>query len=182
MIDYELKIVLLGDENTGKSKFYRNIIINKIIDSGQYVPTIATCFMIKIIHFKNKIFKINLWDTTGQEQFNNLLTLYARGSDVYLLFYNSLNRKSFKRVDKILKKMKENNPKKNAIYILIESKYDLKIESNIDKSIVTEEEALEYADKNNLLFCHLSNKEKYKKEIDEIIVKILNQYLNKKLY
>ena len=115
MIDYELKVVLLGDENTGKSKFYRNVIINKIIDSGQYVPTIATCFMIKIIRFKNKIFKINLWDTAGQEQFNNLLTLYARGSDVYLLFYNSLNRKSFKRVDKILKTMKENNPKKNAI-------------------------------------------------------------------
>ena len=182
MIDYELKVVLLGDENTGKSKFYRNVIINKIIDSGQYVPTIATCFMIKIIHFKNKIFKINLWDTAGQEQFNNLLTLYARGSDVYLLFYNSLNRKSFKRVDKILKTMKENNPKKNAIYILIESKYDLKIESNIDKNIVTEEEALEYAEKNDMLFCHLSGGERYKREINEIIVKILNEYFNKILY
>ena len=175
MIDYELKIVLLGEENTGKSKFYRNIIINDIFDSGQYVSTIATCFMIKIIHFKNKIFKIKIWDTTGREEFNNLLTLYAKGSDVYLLFYNSLNRKSFKRVDKILKAMKENNPKKNAIYILICCKYDLKVEPYTN--VVTEEEVLEYADKNNLLFCHLSNKEEYKKEITGILSKILNEYL-----
>ena len=46
MIDYEIKIVFLGDENTGKSKFFRNIVINKLIDSEQYVPTMGACFMI----------------------------------------------------------------------------------------------------------------------------------------
>ena len=98
MINYEIKIVLLGDENTGKSKFFRNIVINKLIDSEQYVPTMGACFMIKVIKYKEKIFEISLWDTTGQEQFNNLLIMYAKNSDVYLLFYNPLSRKSFERI------------------------------------------------------------------------------------
>ena len=180
MINYEIKIVLLGDENTGKSKFFRNIVINKLIDSEQYVPTMGACFMIKVIKYKEKIFEISLWDTTGQEQFNNLLIMYAKNSDVYLLFYNPLSRKSFERIKNILNIMKLNEQKKDSIYILIESKYDIKKENDTNKNIVSEEEALEYADKNNLVFCHLSNKVEYEKGINEIFSKILNLYLKNK--
>ena len=106
--------------------------------------------------------------------------MYAKNSDVYLLFYNPLSRKSFERIKNILNIMKLNEQKKDSIYILIESKYDIKKENDTNKNIVSEEEALEYADKNNLVFCHLSNKVEYEKGINEIFSKILNLYLKNK--
>ena len=52
------------------------------------------------------------------------------------------------------------NAKKNTLFVLIRSRYDEYLESNENKKIISDEEALEYADLNNLFFVHLSNYEK----------------------
>ena len=45
--------------------------------------------------------------------------------------------------------------------------------------MISDEEILEYADKNNLSFRNLSNLEKYGSGIEEIIEDCINGYLNK---
>jgi len=45
--------------------------------------------------------------------------------------------------------------------------------------MISDEEVLEYSDKNNLLFRNLSNLEKYGSGIEEIIEDIINTYLHK---
>ena len=52
------------------------------------------------------------------------------------------------------------NVNNNPIFVLIRSRYDECLEKNDNKNIVSDEEALEYADLNNLYFAHLSNFEK----------------------
>ena len=49
---------------------------------------------------------------------------------------------------------------KNTLFALIRSRYDEYSETNENKKIISDEEALEYADLNNLFFTHLSNYEK----------------------
>ena len=52
------------------------------------------------------------------------------------------------------------NVNKNTLFVLLRSRYDECLEKNENKKIISDEEALEYADLNNLLFANLSNYEK----------------------
>ena len=49
----------------------------------------------------------------------------------------------------------------SAFIVLVRSRYDECLKNNDNKIIVSDEEALEFADSNNIYFTHLSNFEKY---------------------
>ncbi len=72
---------------------------------------------------------------------------------------------------------------KKQIIILVRNKYDLEIskESKIN-DFVSDEETLEFADKNNIKFAHVSSIDKYENGIKELLALVLNQILmNKKI-
>ena len=46
---------------------------------------------------------------------------------------------------------------------------------------VSDEEALEFTDKNNIFFLHLSNSEKYETGLKNIIYFIINKYVANKI-
>ena len=64
---------------------------------------------------------------------------------------------------------------RNAIFALIRNKYDYKCRNEI-----SDEEALEFADKNNMLFFHLSLHEKNETGIKELFETVLNEYFRRK--
>ena len=71
--------------------------------------------------------------------------------------------------------MKYLNTNKKQICFLIRSKYDLNL--NLEKNeIVSDEEALEFADKNNFIFTHISSFEKYGNGIDNLFDIIFKEY------
>ena len=59
-----IKVVLLGDRSVGKSS-----IINRFI-TGQFEenlhPTVGVDYLGKNIKYKNREYRIELWDTAGQ--------------------------------------------------------------------------------------------------------------------
>ena len=65
--------------------------------------------------------------------------------------------------------------KKNTIFALIRNKYD-----NTRKEAISDEEALEFADLNNMLFFHLSLHEKNETGIKELFEKVLNEYFKRR--
>ena len=179
MIVINLTISLIGSNYTGKTKFSR-LIENKdasFIDS--YIRSMVSESLIKEIIFKDRIFRLIICDTTGSLRYIDYLRNILKNANIILIFFESLNRKTFEDVETYLNIAKNSN-QKDAIYALIESKYDLKMESKDEnKSTVSNEEILEYVEKNNLLFFHLSNNEKYEKGINEILSKILKEYIKK---
>ena len=68
------------------------------------------------------------------------------------------------------------NDNKKQIYFLIRSKYELNLNSQNDE-IVSDEEALEFADKNNLIFAHISSFENYGNGIDNLFDLILKEII-----
>ena len=64
---------------------------------------------------------------------------------------------------------------------LIRVKYDLNIKSDNNENIdfVSDEEAMEYSDKNNMIFLHISSFEKYDNGIENLLNLILKLYLLK---
>ncbi len=65
-----IKAVLVGDSEVGKTQF-SNIL------TSQYVPdqtsTISTEFSIKNFNIQEKIVRLQLWDTPGQEIYIKIL-------------------------------------------------------------------------------------------------------------
>ncbi len=71
---------------------------------------------------------------------------------------------------------------KEVVYVLVSSKYDLYINSEENNDKVSEEEALEFASNNNMLFAHISVAEKYENGINELIDKALKEYFKRKKF
>ena len=64
---------------------------------------------------------------------------------------------------------------KKIIYFLVRSKYELSLLSEKNE-IISDEEVLEFADKNNIIFTHISSFENYGNGIDNLFDLIIKEY------
>lgn len=67
----KFKIVFLGDQNTGKSSIIERFINDKFNPESNVPdiatqPTIGIDFLGRNINYKNKYYRLQLWDTAGQ--------------------------------------------------------------------------------------------------------------------
>ena len=78
----EIKLVLVGDTNVGKTSLVSRYLYNKF---GTPSATIAAQFMIKVVTFAGENYKLQIWDTAGQERFRAMAPLYYRNADVAII-------------------------------------------------------------------------------------------------
>ena len=147
-MENEIKLTIVGDENTGKTMF--SFIINKNYSYtfDEYYPSLTAQYLQKKIIFNNTIFSICIWDTAGKEKYTALSKIFFMDADIIFIFFNNNDRKSFERAKvyfELVKNKFENI--ENIIIFLIANKYDLTKGS--EENIVTDEEVFEFVDKNN---------------------------------
>ena len=118
-------------------------------------------------------------DTSGQERFKALTKYFYKDAGIILMFYDSLDKSSFERIKENFIDIKKINFSNKPIYALIRGKYDLNVKSNEYRDIITDEEVLEFADENNIIFFHLSNFEKYENGVNKIIAIVLKEYIRR---
>jgi small GTP-binding protein len=149
--DYLLKYIIIGDAAVGKS----NLLLRYV--HGQFKPeyqlTIGVEFGAKNIEISSKTFRIQIWDTAGQENFRSITRAYYKNSVCALVVYDISSRDSFNNVMSWIEDCKNQSPK-TIFIVLVGNKSDLE-----DKRQVTYEEGKELADKNELLFFESSAKE-----------------------
>ena len=179
--DYLFKFMILGASNTGKSYLTNRIYLyddySEFINSkNNIMHTIGVDFKILIIKYKNKTIKIQFWDTSGNNRFEHIASSFMRGCSSFLLCYDAYNKDSFNYIKNKYFEIK--SIYNNAVYVLIRNKYDLKINKD-NKDIVLDEEALEFADNNNIIFAHVSSIEKYEIGIIKIFELILDKIIDK---
>ena len=95
------------------------------------------------------------------------------------MFYEQKNRETFETAKRRLKSVKE-NCLYDVILVLIANKYDLNLYSIKNDDIITDEEALEFADENNIIYSHLSILENYSNGINELFEKVIKEYIKVK--
>ena len=158
--DYLLKYIIIGDAAVGKS----NLLLRYV--HGQFKPeyqlTIGVEFGAKNIEIDSKMFRIQIWDTAGQENFRSITRAYYKNSVCALVVYDISSRDSFNNVMSWIEDCKNQSPK-TIFIVLVGNKCDLE-----DKRQVTYEEGKELADKNELLFFESSAKEGT--NVDDIFV------------
>ena len=174
-----IKLLIIGGENSGKTKFIK-YYINEDIYLNAYHPSMAAQYYSKIIYFDKQKVRFDIWDTVGKENHDFLIRVFAENSGLIFIFYDSSDKASFERAKVLFNKIKEFCDVNKAIFVLISNKYDLYINSKNNLEKVSEEEALEFAINNKMLFAHISIAEKYGNGINELFDKALIEYFKRK--
>ena len=147
---YLLKYIIIGDSAVGKS----NILLRYIHDrfNEEFHSTIGVEFGAKNLDIDGKIFRIQVWDTAGQETFRSITRAYYKNSVCAFVVYDISNRTTFDNIKTWVEDCKRLSPKA-VLMILIGNKTDLE-----EKREVSYEEGSIYASKHGMLFYECSAK------------------------
>ena len=158
--DYLFKYIIIGDAAVGKS----NLLLR--YTHGQFKPeyqlTIGVEFGAKNITISNKTYRIQIWDTAGQENFRSITRAYYKNSACALVVYDITNRESFDNVSTWIEDCRNQSPQ-TIFMVLVGNKTDLELEN---KRAVSFEEGQELAEKNKMMFFETSAKSG--KNVDDI--------------
>jgi Ras-related protein Rab-2A len=146
--NYLFKYIIIGDPSVGKSNILMKYTQNKF--TQDYQATIGVEFGAKNLELQDSIFRIQIWDTAGQENFRSITRAYYKNSVCALIVYDITNRQSFDNVQNWLEDVKNQSPE-TVTSILIGNKSDL----DYDRK-VTYEEGNNLALKNGILFFETS--------------------------
>ena len=148
--NYLFKYIIIGDSAVGKSNILLRYIHDKFNDEFQ--STIGVEFGAKNLKIEDKIYRIQIWDTAGQENFRSITRAYYKNSACALVVYDISNRESFDNINTWIEDCKSQSPQ-TIFMVLVGNKNDLE-----DKRAVTIEEGKELAEKNKMMFFETSAK------------------------
>ena len=149
-IDYLFKFLIIGDELVGKSKLVLNYVDGQF--TSEYKLTLGVEIRVKDVEIKNKTYRIQIWDTAGQENFRSITRAYYKNSVCALVVYDISSRDSFNNVSTWIEDCRNQSPK-TIFMVLVGNKSDL-----ADKRQVSTEEGQELAEKYGLQFYETSAK------------------------
>ena len=165
-----IKIILVGDSGTGKTNL---ITVSAGMEFNSNSLTTTSCsYVQKIINKDGKDYKINLWDTIGQEKYRSLTKIFLKDSKIVIFVYDITNRETFESLvfwKKIIDEVLGNGP----IFGVVGNKMDLYYDEK-----VKEEEGEEYANKIGAKFL-LTSAKNDSKGFNKLIEQMLEDYLNK---
>ena len=148
--NYLCKYIIIGDGGVGKS----NLLLR--YSHGQFNPeyqvTIGVEFGIKDVDIGNNTFRIQIWDTAGQENFKSITRSYFKNSICAIICYDITRRDSFDNVSSWIEDCKA-QCYKSVHMVLVGNKTDLN-----ERRVVTTDEGKELADKLGISFYETSAK------------------------
>jgi Ras-related protein Rab-1A len=146
--DYLLKILLIGDSGVGKSCLLLRYFDDHYVES--YISTIGVDFKIRTIEIENKIVKLQIWDTGGQERFRSITSSFYRGAHGVILVYDVSDFLSFQNLAQWNNEI-EKYSRDSISKLLVGNKSDL-----VDQRKISYGQGKDYADKLNIDFIETS--------------------------
>ena len=91
--DLAFKIIVVGDSFVGKS----SLTIRAVRESfdTSYNTTIGFEFCSFNVKIKEKVVKLQIWDTAGQEKYKSMIPTYLRNAEIVVLVFD-LTSKPYK--------------------------------------------------------------------------------------
>ena len=165
-----MKILTLGDSKVGKSSFIIKYT-GQVFDESM-LTTIGLDIQTSFIMVKDKKYRIDFYDTTGQEKYRSIANSYIKNADGVILMYDISDKSSYEHIPGWMESIIDNKGSDFPI-ILLGNKSDLE-----DRRQVDLEEGKKLADKYKLKFMETSNKNGT--TIQEAALEIVNLILEKK--
>ena len=166
-IDYTIKLLIVGDSSVGKSNFIYRFIEDRFCED--YLTTSGIDLKTANMKIKDKMIRVQLWDTAGQEKYRAItknLFLKVLGA---LIFYDITNENTFQNLKEWVKSIKEECGGHMKM-ILIGHKSDLE-----DMRVVRRDVAEAYANEQKIEYMEASSKtgENVQKAIISLCEKIM---------
>ena len=148
--NYLLKYVIIGDSGVGKSNILLRFINNTF--SEEFRSTVGVEFAAKNIIINKNTYRVQIWDTAGQETFRSISRAYYKNSVCACVVYDISNYSTFESVQSWIEDCKSQSSK-TILLILIGNKSVLN-----DIRQVTYDEGAKFAKSNNMIFLETSAK------------------------
>lgn len=113
----DVKVVLLGDMNVGKTSLLHRYMERKFKDT---ISTVGGAFFLK----QWGPYNISIWDTAGREQFHGLGSMYCRGAAAVVLTYDVTNWQSLAELEERFLSLTD-TASHDCIYAIVGNKADL---------------------------------------------------------
>tara|TARA_B100000902_G_C27186152_1_gene851459 strand:- start:496 stop:1158 length:663 start_codon:yes stop_codon:yes gene_type:complete len=170
-IDMVYKVVLLGECGTGKSCMAEQYVNENFQNSS--VSTIGVDFLSKLVECGDKLIKVQIWDTAGQEKFHNLICSYFRDCCMAIIVFDITDYKSFQKIDYWLSEFEKFTlHEKRKPIMLVGSKCDAESMREVSK-----EEGIEKAMELGCEYIECSAKENI--NIEDVFQKTTNLIYSK---
>ena len=149
--DLSFKLIFIGDSSVGKSCLTAKAVKNNFEE--YYQATVGFEFLTFNMKVNDKVIKLQIWDTCGQEIYKSLISNFYRNSSLAVLVYAIDNKESFNHVENWLNDLKSQANTDVRIF-LVGNKADLEEDRKIKK-----EEGEKYKEDQHLdLFMETSAK------------------------
>ena len=128
--DLSFKLIVIGDSGVGKSCLTNRATTNLFEDT--YSATVGFEFVSFNVKINEKVIKLQIWDTCGQELYRSLITNFYRNSSLAIIVYAINSKDSFENIEMWLRELRtHSNP--DAKVFLIGNKIDLENERKITR-------------------------------------------------
>ena len=115
--DLSFKLIIIGDQGVGKSCLAIKASRNYFEDF--YSPTVGFEFLSFNVKVEDKIVKLQIWDTCGQEVYRSLISSFFRSASLAIIVYSIDSEESFNNIEKWLNDIKTQSNPDIKIYIII---------------------------------------------------------------
>ena len=102
--DYNYKIIVIGDSGVGKTSVtYR---VTKREFREKISPTLGFEFFPFVLKYKEKVIKLEIWDTCGQESYRSLIKSFFNNASLAIIVYAIDDLKTFNSLEEWIRQCK----------------------------------------------------------------------------
>ncbi|KAL6121572.1 hypothetical protein NUSPORA_01497 [Nucleospora cyclopteri] len=135
--DKKYSVTILGRGECGKTKLVAKFMTGKF--TNDYTATTIERKIIRIYESPKENIFLQIFDTSGQEDYSRLRPLTIQESDYIILAYSIVDRESFLEVKHSLRDTAMRKAKPGVKMILVSTKEDLKTREKNDEMVTTQE-------------------------------------------
>jgi small GTP-binding protein len=166
-LDYQYKILILGDATVGKTSILVRYIDNKFEKDS--LATLGVDVKYKYVTLDNKKIRMNIWDTEGKDRFRNIAKNYFKGANAVIFVFDVNNKNTLDKIKFWIDNVKENSSE-DLIEVIVGNKIDIE-----GKHEVTKEEMESLGEKTGMETFETSAKTG--EGINEVFTYLVNQLI-----
>ena len=145
------KIVIVGRTSVGKSCLLLRFTDDRFVED--YLSTIGVDFKFRTFKIEDIMFKLQIWDTAGQEKYQTITKTFYKGADAVVIVYDCCSRTSFEEAKKVWLEETRKNCDEKCLIMFIGNKIDQSLNRE-----VTFDDLQDFCKKENILGYETSAK------------------------
>jgi Ras-related protein Rab-1A len=145
------KLVVIGKSAVGKSAIMIRFTDDRFVEN--YLTTIGVDFKFRSLKINNDNFRLQIWDTAGQEKYQSITKTFYKGAHAVILVFDLTSKKSYEEMKDIWLEESIKSCDPDVQFVIFGNKKDLE-----SKREVTKEEVMNFIKDKDILYFETSAK------------------------